>query len=394
MPDSLPLGGGPWWRFAQYEVRDGYIRPVGGAPPRRFDPWAEYLKTRMSRTKDGARPDPPYRSLIALLEKVTPEVTEAQTGRPLGVLSPESATNIARWCKRYGLLGVLTQRLHLVALAPRWRRAGHGDEILPSQTVHLRANDALQPFRTEETAGPAVVAGGRRCAGDFVSDRDRPPDCLPTGVFLNPPTAEWTQEPLGATWARFFPDVPASECETYPYPTPLTKEFWSQYAEPVGDFLHAASIVRDVVHGLTEFDETLSPREREAKLDQALRTLHELLAPVSPTLSSSPYRAFQQQWVSPSLLGAFAMMLMHDMDGNHQIRRCLACNTPIVSKAYQRRYCSKRCRDRLRMRRFRKRQRERAAAAKSKAGAPAKGPRQTKRGSPTSRPHRGRRSET
>src|SRR5947208_4297865 len=71
---------------------------------------------------------------------------------------------------------------------------------------------------------------------------------LPSGVRLHAVrTTEEVEEPLGRTWARFFPSVPARERERYPYPPPLTEAFWRLYAEPVEDFLDAARALRDAL---------------------------------------------------------------------------------------------------------------------------------------------------
>src|SRR5262249_12941422 len=199
----------------------------------------------------------------------------------------------------------------------------------------------------------------RRAGGALVTDRDRPRDALHPGVFVSDlTTATWKQEPFAARWARFFPDVSPSEREKYPYPKPLSEEFWTQYAEPVGDFLGAASMFRDLVSRLASGEGTGFGKDRAAELARALSALHGLVAPVSPALAPVGDGHLQRRWVGPSLLSAFAMMLVEDLAGSFRVRLCEACETPMVSSAYQARYCSWRCRKRAEMQRYRRRVRK------------------------------------
>jgi len=387
MPNPLYEASGPWWRFERYEIHGGYIRPAPGARLREYDPWEQYLKTRR---RGGGFLDPPYQSLIGLLENVKGKLAMDGAGRPRASLSPESAASIGGWCSEHGLLGVLTHQIHLVALAPRWTQfPGDADAVCPSQVVHVRANYASCPFRTEENAsGSLVTESVRKRAGDLLLAADRPSDSVPPGVFLNDlTTARWRQEPFGPTWARFFPGVPTSERETHAYPTPLTKAFWAQYAEPVGDFLQAATMFRDVVSRLAGGGRSMSRKGRAAELHRGLETLHGVVAPVSPALAISADGHLQQRWVGPSLLSAFAMMVVADLGGKYRIYVCDACNRPFPSGAYQARYCSLRCRGRLQMQRYRKGIRERRAA-QSKRKAPRPRPRSAS--TPGAGPHGGR----
>ena len=51
-----------WWKFAEYEVRDGYIRPKEGGTFQSFDPW-----------KHRKNEDPPYIQLVQLVRNVAPD---------------------------------------------------------------------------------------------------------------------------------------------------------------------------------------------------------------------------------------------------------------------------------------------------------------------------------
>src|SRR5918912_966861 len=65
MPELFDAAAGGWWRFEDYELRDGYIRPAPGAKLERYDPWADY------RARQGKRElQPPYKSLLGLLDSI------------------------------------------------------------------------------------------------------------------------------------------------------------------------------------------------------------------------------------------------------------------------------------------------------------------------------------
>ena len=42
MADQILLAAGSWWRFSDYQIENGKIRPVSGAELAAFDPWEEY----------------------------------------------------------------------------------------------------------------------------------------------------------------------------------------------------------------------------------------------------------------------------------------------------------------------------------------------------------------
>lgn len=78
----------------------------------------------------------------------------------------------------------------------------------------------------------------------------------------------------------------------------------------------------------------------------------------------------------PSLLASFALMLLHDLTGGRHIRRCDACGHVFAAAAYQKRYCSDTCRERLNKQRYRaklrkptrKQQQQPKKTAKKKTG--------------------------
>src|SRR5688572_1075878 len=115
---------GIWSRFDRYEIRDGYIRPVPGAPYERYDPWEAYHASLVATpgVLESAGAPSPYASLLDLLREVQKEVTFslAAPGRPY-TISPKGEQAIVAWCQTYGLLGILPQLVQMVTLTARWR---------------------------------------------------------------------------------------------------------------------------------------------------------------------------------------------------------------------------------------------------------------------------------
>src|SRR4051812_9704500 len=107
MTAPLKTGSDLWWRFSQYELRDGYIRPAPGAALGTFDPWAHYHAARDGRGTG----QPPYVSLLNLLDTLP--------SSPAVSMTAACEAKLLAWCNEYGLLGVLLQRTHMVTIASK-----------------------------------------------------------------------------------------------------------------------------------------------------------------------------------------------------------------------------------------------------------------------------------
>ena len=93
-----PLAG-QWWKFTQYELKDGYICPAPDATLSAYDPWSE--------------PSPGVDTAYASLANLVPRGRDAGDN---GTVSPDTAAAALEWCQRYGLLGVLLQRVEKIVL--------------------------------------------------------------------------------------------------------------------------------------------------------------------------------------------------------------------------------------------------------------------------------------
>src|SRR5207244_2728941 len=118
---------------------------------------------------------------------------------------------VLEWCAGHGLLGVLPHRARMVTLAPDFVHGtdhrGRQHTLGFTQLRYLRGNTAWSGLSLKRAAW---VHDGRPASSY--------PMPLPTGVLLLQDIRrldEYVEEPLSATWARFFPTVPAKQREEY-----------------------------------------------------------------------------------------------------------------------------------------------------------------------------------
>jgi hypothetical protein len=95
--------------------------------------------------------------------------------------------------------------------------------------------------------------------------------------------------------------------------------------------------------------------ERDA-MQSALDPLHDIVGHVSHCLLPQRDGTLREDYVSTSLLGHLGMMVLLDLRGNKRVIICEneKCKAAIFTDAYQRRYCSDRCRRAMAKRRYRK----------------------------------------
>jgi hypothetical protein len=364
---------GAWWKASRYELHDGLIRPVPGAPIDLYDPWAAYAQARAGWGGNAAAP--PYAALLELVWQVRllPQRTDRNPR-----LSPESEELVLKWCSAHGLLGIVLQETEAVYHAPRWRNAQVGEDG--------RYEGVLQPVRTSYTWGSSSwdiagwterdepwslpAEGARRISFDnengvwegqlvppeLVAERWRPEVLVRTLV-----DGAYATRPLDDSWGPFFPSVRPGERSTHRYPWPGSERWWYEYVEPVDRFLETASVLFESLTGLEA-----SPDSDEARAvlhygrpTRGQILLHGLLQGVRPMLFRSEDDAWIGGWRVKSLPASYAMMAYLDLIDGKRILGCDTCGKPYVSGAYQARYCSDRCRNTALKRAYRNRLRER-----------------------------------
>jgi hypothetical protein len=355
MTEFVERSAGAWGRFDRYIVQDGYIRPAPGARFDVYDPWASYGDTP---SDSGAR-EPPYGSLLMLVQSI--ELKPRPGPGPLLTLSADSEALVTEWCATHGLLGILPLRAQSVTLAPRYDRLpdlqGHW---VPWQHQFLRTHQGwIRTGRWGVRSGSVLQSDGTDRNGALVLSSKVPEQFSEPGVLMQDlRTGAWKTEPLTSTWARFFPDVPDEERETYDYPLPNTESFWHLYAEPVHDFVEAAGLMLRAVQVLGSLGESPTTSGTKGQLgEDPLFTLNLLLGSVGPAAVLSDQGLVDRRWNATSLLGSFAMMALEDLAEQRAPRTCGNCGKLFVTRAYQGRYCSDTCRGTAQKRRYRERKR-------------------------------------
>jgi hypothetical protein len=251
------------------------------------------------------------------------EFTPATVDMLAGPLTEDSKRAVLKWCNSYGLLGVLPHRASQATLGPRkgeqrqYIRIGIGwTEIV--RDLRNPLTPAVQPNAlVQDLRGPAVQV-----------------------------------EHLSTTWGRFFPEIPVEDRETFAYPQPLTAPFWNLYAEPLQDFLSAARALRELLSAL-RFQKSTKLRRIHSALSGGLPlVMNGLIAPVGLGAQIKQRSIESMKLVPGSLLASLTLMLLEDLLRGRALQ--CPCGKLFVSKAYQARYCSRRCRWRFEQQKHRK----------------------------------------
>lgn len=367
MVDISQSGFGWWWRATDYVVSGKYVRPAPACGIERYDPWDCFAADEFAETETLSRP--PHEELLGLIQRFN---FEPRPG-PGPIVKPDetSANELAAWCSRYGLLGILPHHALQIALLPRWLPyKSEPTTLVPSQIVYARTAAGWSTF-IHQIATPRwrIRDDHPTKTGMPISPFDK--DLKKRLITKNWPSAGVIMRELrtGMIYTlslsemreRYFPDVPAAEAETYFYPAPTSEKFWRSYAEPIWDFVEISKTLTQAISvlGRREPLKSADPKAREV-VQVALDRLHDIVGHVSPCLSPNPDDdgSFRQDWCSTSLIGTLGMMCLLDLRGTKWTMVCAndKCKTMVFTKAYQRRYCSPRCQRTVAKRRYRKKQ--------------------------------------
>lgn len=326
------FSGGRWWRHTEYVLRDGYLRPTANSRLEVYDAWARYRTTRKERaqTADGRDDDwiPPYAELVNLHKDLDPRL-------------------ILEFSRKYGLLGSLLHQTQAVTLAPRWVALEDGQLRVPGQRQMIRINTGWIEKRSlfrPSTLGQAV--GSPELEGTLVPTDQAPDAWARVGVLqrdLRLPDFHFGT--VRECWAKYFPDVPAGEAETFDYPFPLSEGFWATYAEPYPSFLDSLQVLSQALWELSHHKpKGEGDAEDEDHVRMGVKLLHTLVAPASASIVPMRDGTFAQQWVCNSLLSSFAMMALHDLTESRRVRACAECGRMFVSQHPKALYCREKCR--------------------------------------------------
>lgn len=396
---AVVLPTGKWWRFSDYEIVDGSIRPAPGAELQEYSPWLDY---EGSRTRGGGAVLP-YQALLTLLQEL--DFRPTATAQPVQLkelfsYSPtqQAGEKIVSWCRRYGLLGLLTQECSEIVL-PIGLRADCGSHRGPFVEAEVKIYSrtpygwVTQVATVREAEGEDALTLINRLVGLGFLTSDHPTQPMTfTGRITDwearestidlkamreygpPGFREATYQESGAgRWIGYgelyssFRSMSFKEFRDYPLPLPLSREFWLGYTEPVFAIVHAAAWLRQALLKIKTMEEgtptaqdgeepkAAGEHDREEMAWEGAGMLANLTGTVSPVLAYDDTRQhFRLGWIFPSLLSSLAMMITQDLAEDHTLHICEVCGAPFISSAYQALYCSSRCRFRMQKRRQRR----------------------------------------
>jgi len=328
-----------WWRFSRYEVANGVVRPTADATAEEYDPWQVYLDSRQ-RHASRIRVSPPYQDLLELWAEIRPRDTDGTFSR----LDLRQEKRLLWWCRRNGLLGLWHHEVMLALFPEEEDDAAtcmRGYERIPWGWRECRVGHT----RSRRSRGQ----GGLRAPEELTATWPREVwrDALPSGGFVLRELGfgSVTGAPLEPTWKLYFePDGPLGR-PVWPIPSPAGPDFWRWYGEPVSRIMFAA---QELTLGIEDLAKTPGDERRRA----ARGHLNALAAPAAPAIVDAG-EGYSPAWDYPSLLAGLALMAITDASGGARPRRCGACGVPFLTRAYQARYCSSRCKETARSRRRR-----------------------------------------
>ena len=182
------LFGDRWFRFDQYEIKNGYIRPTADARLIEYEPWRAF---RTPQGKESIKQ--PYQSLLQIAPLFEFDFSDKGSAR----LKAPGEERLLEWCSQYGLLGILLHRVETATLSAEERFSRGLEGNIPVATQLERTNsgwDIVDKVSLFGSSTPGVYL--RRKLGDF----------------------EMTFETLSESWASYFPGVAAADRDSYQYP--------------------------------------------------------------------------------------------------------------------------------------------------------------------------------
>jgi hypothetical protein len=343
-----------WWKFSDYEIREGWIRPTKGAQLMAHDAFHDFTPSGPASAPAKSPTRRPYSALLeidALARKRSDR--EGYEARLTGAILDH--------CAAHGLLGIALDRTERVVFSPRVEdEARHGIPELGRVVVQRGYQRSGGRW---ELVPPRVGEGSSAPVGSCPRiDYERHALFVrPEVSVANRVTREIRSASLAKGWAPYFPDVPSGQEETFEYPALFSDEFWRLYAEPIDELIHAvrnfAFAIRCVQHCL--HPDPALPADLQRTLREALPTelekLNQWLSRVSPAIALQDDGELVATWVASSLLSMMAVLAHLDLTSRGRILTCVECRRVFYSRARAAKYCSRTCRQTTHTRNYRAR---------------------------------------
>lgn len=339
-----------WYAANSYEIRNGTICPARKAKLKKYDPW----QTHSMREKAAHIRRPPYTKLLDLSKHL---VYVQQPGeKPQYVLSESSEKSALRWCRSFGLLGIVPAVTRRITTATRWEKIA-GGQAWKGVTSTYRVQHG---HWYEVKVNSSVTVGSTALEGDV---KEPPHEITVPKLFpeaevelWSANTNEWVTEPISGGFADFFPDTQTEARTAFPYPLPNSEAFARSYGEPVVAFSDWANRFRIAVETLSSFDPSERQRGDDIDVQRSASFLETLANTIGFKLALRP--KLTTVYYSPSLLATFAKMFLLDIEAGFRACYCSTCGDSFVALDRRALYCSPTCRNTMQRRRIRERQRE------------------------------------
>ena len=315
-----------WWRFSEYELVAGVVRPTVDAEVEWFNPLDRW----------ESRAPAPYLDFIELATSLRLALDDDGRTR---AGDEYALQRLLRWCRRWGLPGTLLQRMEALFTPVTWRR--FDGALAPVQFQLLRSTTGWAVSERDWVGRGSwrPEAEGRR-AGTSLRHGDLPEDAFPAGVLMRELRGPRLRlHPLRAVTPYLGDAVRRKRWQSLLL---LSEPFCRAYGEPLTDFLNAAAALRDALTWLATPDPLNPPdEERVGEMKDGAALLAYLLAASGRSLTVEDGELREAQ-TSRSLIGSFASMIRDDALGG-TARRCPRCGKPFRASHYQTRFCSDKC---------------------------------------------------
>lgn len=325
------LGGRLWQRASAYEIAAGMIRPLPGAAIEDYDPWALDAAAVLEEER-------PYKQLLRLAQRID---VSAQRPEPRG----RQRAALLDWVAHNGLLGILPHETLEFVTAPRWREfmlPGITPDTLmaPYQKLVRRSASTWRTGFTQVGAPRPIERSllGQLVAEDALNARAR----VAHASYRSWPSAELGRANLERRWAPYFSHLSPFEAQHFDYAAPSEAAFWQHYGEPIGAFVRRTRALAEMIEALEGRRATETWRQQNAV--RALSELNDAAFGSSLAAYLDDDDEPRLHWMSASLCGCYAVMLLQDVAGTQSIRRCPVCGGIFLSGAQQARFCSATCR--------------------------------------------------
>jgi hypothetical protein len=255
---------------------------------------------------------------------------------------------VARWCSKYGLLGLLPHQASAITLKRAEKAIETGLRDTDVEGAELEPEYEVRRVQTHWVRSPG---GWLDAEEENESGVDTPDDLVAwaafraEGAIIERFNLERTER-VTATWLNRY--LPSPQPKVTPrYPRPGSPTFWRVYSEPVVEFLSTAVLLR------TAIDELLSiRRRRHPDQDRTGRLFEKLTADQRVGVQIGRKGGIVVRTISSSLIGWLSMVALEDIAAS-RLHKCGGCGQLFISAKTHAKYCSDTCRSRIHKRRVR-----------------------------------------